>query len=468
MKRNTIVKIILLVFFIVFFTFLFYYFYKPIAEQNKQTEGNNTGNSGLFPLGGTGGNNQNNQQGQGKKPTGQNQTEKDKFQMPRLRQISKIPTAGAFIQKISRTEIFDINKEKKRQDRINLDGEYSEIRFVSMKNNHLYRTYDFTLKNQRITNITIPKIFEALFFDKNHYIVRYINDFDDIKSYSIKISDKTKEEIEEEKQNNKSSKNYKLKKFEGVFLPDNILNLALNKKDKKIFYIKEEQNSESDEKIKGIVSSRQAENKKEIFTSELKEWNLNFNSPNFVLVTTKPAGSADSYSMSINTKNASKKAQSKIKKGLNGLPNYNFTKILYSYKKGDKYVLYIKDVKTQEETEIKSVNSIVDKCVWSKNNIHIYCATTYNITNDNLEDWYKGKIYLDNNGIYKIDSKTGNNIYVFESGNYNQNFDIVDLQLDDLEKYLYFKDKKTDFYWSYKIKEEPKKKKEEENKDKNQ
>ncbi|HIP21686.1 MAG TPA: hypothetical protein EYG72_01905 [Candidatus Pacebacteria bacterium] len=58
----------------------------------------------------------------------------------------------------------------------------------------------------------------------------------------------------------------------------------------------------------------------------------------------------------------------------NGLPNNSFTKILYSGKDfNQKFHLYVYDIKKDELRDLR-VETLVEKCVWSKNNTDAYCG----------------------------------------------------------------------------------------------
>jgi hypothetical protein len=193
-----------------------------------------------------------------------------KEEIPRLRQISDIPTAAAYIQSLTKTELFDINKDRKRNQKLDQDKVYSEIRFVSAKNNYIYNTYDFTLEKHRIANRTIPRVFKAEFFDKNNLILRYKNDFA-VKTYSVTLKEKTEEEIEYEKEKNKGTFDPYLKKFEGIFFPDGIIDIYINKNGKVFYTTFEDPNRKKDGKIHGILANKNSENKTEIFRNSLKE-----------------------------------------------------------------------------------------------------------------------------------------------------------------------------------------------------
>jgi len=99
--------------------------------------------------------------------------------------------------------------------------------------------------------------------------VRYLDNEKNIKSYSVKLQEKTNEELEEEKNkigDKKLKVNTDILKFGGVFFPTNIEDIALLKNSKKIFYLKKE-----DGKTVGITAGSFAENKKQIFKSDLNE-----------------------------------------------------------------------------------------------------------------------------------------------------------------------------------------------------
>jgi hypothetical protein len=137
----------------------------------------------------------------------------------------------------------------------------------------LYHTYDFTNKENRISNITIPKILQVDFFDKNNFLIKYKNEFDVLKTYLVNISDKTEVEVEIEKESNKKdSYDLNLKKFQGIFFPDKISDIYINKKKDLVFYTTfYNTEDEIDGKIHGILTTKSSENKKEIFRSPLRE-----------------------------------------------------------------------------------------------------------------------------------------------------------------------------------------------------
>jgi hypothetical protein len=129
----------------------------------------------------------------------------------------------------------------------------------------------------------------------------------------------------------------------------------------------------------------------------------------------------------------------------NGVPNYSFSKILYSAKDtGGEMKLNVYN-KIDGSVRDLNIKTFVDKCVWSKNNINVYCA----VPDDNIsvyepDLWYKGYTNF-TDSVYKINTETGESELIVDPFEYDQDFDLVKLKLDNNEKYLYFIDSKTDF-----------------------
>gem|GEM_PF-5724063 len=275
-----------------------------------------------------------------------------KYEMPIIRQISNIPTAGAFIQELAREQIYEINGRMKENEKIDNEGIYSEIRYVSMKNNHVYQTYDFTLDSKRISNVTIPKIFDAQFFDIDNYLIRYKNNFNLVKTYSITLSDKVlKYEAEENDLGEK--------RFQGIFLPDNIEDFDILSNQKKIAYIKK---GEYENKV--FLINNKGGNQVEIGSIELNEMNIIFNNPNKLFISNKTANSTNtlSFVLGINDKNL-EIINYPIKAGY-GLPNYDFSKILYSgiNEYSDKFKLFVIS-NNDRSTRIFNSKTLADKCI---------------------------------------------------------------------------------------------------------
>ncbi len=481
MRQGTIVKIILFIFFIIFFGFLFWYFYNPDGETNiGGQEGVNDiaefptvekdvsiwgQTKDFFGMGGNGDDlsqeikisgNPGNESNNSNENNGEGEVDSDiqKIDMPILRQITNFPTAGAIIQTLNDDEYGSLIINDERFRKIP-DGVYSELRSVNMKNNHVYRSFDFTLDNERIINKTQPKVFNTKFLDKDHYLFQYISK-KNVKTYLAKIVQKIESADgynQEEKENNKFL-------LSGSFLEDNIIDFAVFPENKQIFYL-----INSIGGVEGYIVDYNGINKKMVFSSPLKEWNIHWLNKDIIILSTKASSVAYSLAFELNLKDGSfQQLFYKVKAG-NILPNHQNTIFLYSGIFDDKFRTLLM-AKVNRWTEVLDFKTFAEKCLWSNDDTILYCAVPEFIENDSLDKWYKGKINTIDS-IYKLNLLTGQKEQIFSPRNEKEIFDIVDLHLDDKERYLYFRDKKTDFYWSLDL-DQIEKKKQEKNKNKKQ
>ncbi len=457
MKNRSKLKLVLLIFFLILFALLFWFFYHPSQETEKtKTEKKDNWFVNFF-----GDEETPTKIEEGSTPT---KTKKPKYdwevELPLLRQISHIPTAGVFFAPLSVQDLHKINVENNvfnTDHAWKVDDRISEIRYIAMRDGYVYSSYTNTLKDKKITNTIIPKVYRADFWDKNNFLIQYLDGEGKdavIRSYSVRLSEKTDEEILVEQilnENKKIQINKGMLNFNGVFLPAGIQDYSILPNSKFIFYL-----INKDGRTIGIRSDSFGQEKKQIFVSKLHEWNINWKNQNHILLNLKPSSESYTLFWDLNAKTAYKnKILNPVMAG-DGLPNYDFSKIIYSGKKYDgSYLIRVYDLKTKSSKEIK-LSTFAEKCVWSKNNIDFYCAVPNDGVNSNEPDaWYMG--YTDfSDSIYKINALTGEKELIFDSYTYGKNFDIVKLKLDSYEDYLYFIDSNTNFAWSFKLPEEKK------------
>ena len=93
-----------------------------------------------------------------------------------------------------------------------------------------------------------------------------------------------------------------------------------------------------------------------------------------------------------------------------------------------------------------------EKCVWSKDNINIYCGIpTQNISNNSLENWYKGNI-LFSDDIWSINTKTTKIKKIISPSEIEEEgIDIINISITDNNDYLIFMNKKDYTLWGLQI-----------------
>lgn len=316
-------------------------------------------------------------------------------ELPILRKISSAPIAGFFV------------------------GEGFVI-YTDKATGHIYEANTGTISQKRLSNTTIPKIYESIWLNNNSFIFRYLDVNDNIKSFYAEISE-----------NNE---------IEGVFLQDNIKQVV--SAGNQIFYLLADSSGS-----RGITSDLDGDNKELIFNSFLTEWLVQRPQKGILTFTTKPSANVFGYLYFFNTNNGSMDKILDNIKGLTTLTNKNKTKILFSESARNTFTLNVYDVVENTVNKL-TIQTLPEKCVWSNDNENIYCGVPKIIEKGNYPDvWYQG-INSFSDEIFKIDTEN-NSIELVNS--LENTTDLIELSLDPEEKYLYFINKKDLSLWGIQL-----------------
>lgn len=353
--------------------------------------------------------------------------EEDNAELLSLRKIASIPVSGL--------SVFE-NKDKN-----------TIIRFISRENGHIFETLINSNTQKRISNTTILRIRDAFWLsDNNSFITRFINNEDDeIDTFyaEIKTKENTKEKTDiqgEETSNTEGS-------LEGTFLQNGIIELALSKSKKKIFYL-----APSGSGTVGIISEPDGNKKVQVFNSPISEWRIQWPKGDKIAFTTKPSANIPGFMYLLNTNTEKFEKIISDKKGLTTLINEERTKALFSHNTAGKLLLSILDIKSKEIKELP-VWTIAEKCIWSNINSNIiYCAVSNTIpVGENLDLWYQGFISF-SDSIWTIDTETQTANMLMNPEDYiGESIDMTDLTLSPNEDYLFFIDKEDSNLWQLKI-----------------
>ncbi len=335
--------------------------------------------------------------------------------IPNLRQISIVPTAGAIAFSTG-------------------NGSTTAIRYTERGTGHIYQATSNSLNQTRISNITVPKIYEALWIKNDSFIIRYANDDESsIESYSgqvIPIRNATSTQLVDAIQTT----------IAGNFISKDIKQISVSPKKDLIFY-------------DGIISKIDGTKKVEIFNSPFKNWLSQWFSDNNILITTKPSGESFGYAYFLNTKTGKyDKVMGEIR-GLTTLANVDGSKILYSQSDQNDFSIGLYTVKTAKK-EALLLKTFPEKCVWGNAvKTDIYCANpTFSKQAEYPDDWYKGKVHFSDD-IWKLDTLTGELTQLAKLKDLtNQEIDVVNLSLDEKDNYLIFINKNDLTLWSLKVK----------------
>lgn len=317
--------------------------------------------------------------------------------------------------------------EEKIQTQNNIFENTPFIRYINKSNGSIY---NINLKNKiknMVSGSVIPRIHES-FLGANGYglIYRYLswNNDNTISTFVSMIGAK-----------------------EGEFLENNIIDMSLSKDKNKYFYL-----VKTNEGVIGYIKNFTNQNKTEVFVHPFSEWISQWVNDQKIYLTTKASYLSKGIIFEYDISNK------KLTKILNG--NYGFTtlasqdgtKILFSeQKEGEGVSLKIFNIEENKTIETK-LKSLPEKCIWSKNNIYIYCAVPNKIKSTSLPDeWYQGLVSFEDSFI-KIDSNSGIYETIFNSETLTP-VDAINLFMSHDEKQIFFTNKKDYTLWGLKIEE---------------
>lgn len=399
MSRKTflIITSVLLTFLIVLVGY-----YLIVQNGEVGPDGKRTGFRSFFPFGGSG-----NGTTTPREVVSEEIPPENKNFGQKLRKISSEPVAGA--------GILDVK-------------EGSIIRYIEKATGHIYEVELFSPRQDRISNTTIPLVYDAVWGNKNSSLLtRYLKDDDrTIDSYALTI-----------KENSSSTEST----VSAISFPINISDVS--SRDNSIFYLEQKENSST-----GFIANFNGTGKKQIWNSEIKELLSQYVNPKTVILTTKPAKNIPGYAYSIDTGNGQTKKVLGGIEGLSVLSNDDLSQILY-IKQQNGLQMSVFDPKSKLSAPV-SPATFPEKCVWSKKDKSIlYCAVPQDfLSEDSLTNWYQGAIsFIDD--IWRYDTKNNTSSIILSL--YNESGEVIDLTkiaLSDNEQYLIFVNRIDDSLWS--------------------
>lgn len=358
--------------------------------------------------------------------------------IPKLRQISDVPTAGTdFIvtpvyeelpKNIEPTDSSATStktatkKIAKKLPKI-IDTK-TTIRYIERGTGHIYETATSTLEKTRISNTTEPKIYEAYFTDKgDNLILRGLIGSSDIVSTryaSLVLA---------------STSDGDVKNMEIKDLPIQMSQIAISPSKTQLFSVMESG-------IRGLLSKIDGGSTVGLFDTPYKEWIPAWPEEKNILLTTKASAFAPGFSYLLNTQTKGVTRIIGNIYGLTALISPDLSKVIYSSSERGTFTLNYFDRREDTISEL-SFKTLPEKCIWSKKeNAVLYCAIPENIAFSTYPDvWYQGLINF-SDSIWKIDIGTGEARLIMniqeESG---EVIDVTNLYLSPSDDYLLFTNK---------------------------
>jgi len=338
----------------------------------------------------------------------------------RLRLISEEPVSGA-------TTLL-----------IETIGQPEEIvRYNERETAHVFDVELTDLEKERISNTTIPHIYESLWTsDGSRVMLRYLNDNNQtITTYSAGL-------VEEEERTGEQTP-YRL---EGNFLQNDIVDLVVSPDTSEIFWI-----TKTLQESQGVVSNPDGTNSRVLFVSPFTEWLPEWHATNTLTLTTKASGHVSGFSYAVPRSTGELNRVIGEVTGLTTLTSPSGQYVLYS--EGDTRSLstHLLNTETGDSSEL-SISTLPEKCVWESDDA-LYCGVPTTLTAHVYPDaWYQGKV-LFNDTLYFINPETGRANFLYSPE--KRDGEIIDVYKPFLAEggnYLIFNNKHDMSLWAFTIK----------------
>lgn len=376
-----------------------------------------------------------------------NQNESKAVVIPDLRQIYSSPVSGVsfftkdiFATTSAITESSTIavgttstvsTKVIKPAER-KLLGKMEIIQFLDRANGHMYETATSTLELTKVSNTTVPKVYEASILTRETVLMRGLyNKTDVIETKYGKQILLTPTSTE--------------KTLLTQTLPQDMREMAISPNKTRIFYIQ-------NKNPLGVISNVDGTSAVTAFESAFKEWLPAWPTEKTITLTTKPSSFVPGFMYTLNT---STRALQKVMGGIMGLTTLmspDGRKVLYSQSSGGSPNLYIQNLNDGSNRNL-FFRTFSEKCTWSKKEIDIvFCAVPQDVAFGDYPDaWYQGLIFFTDD-IWRINTKTGETKLIAKLNQLsNDAIDVVNPTLNTLETHMVFNNKIDLSLWSLKI-----------------
>lgn len=385
-------------------------------------------NRGFFPFGQGGEGGENSATTTENIGNGNNQPVDNNTPLPILREISTTAVSGAHTI----------------LDKVN---EVTFIRFLERKSGNIFETTTATNNLTRITNTTILKVQDVAWAsDGNSLILRYEGESADgaLSGNIVSFYGKTATSST----NSATVSSGGETTLEGIFLPGNIIGIAVSPDKKHIFTL-----NDTGTGTEGFVSNFNSSGKKQIFSSPLHEWQVAWPEEKTITITSNASAKTQGYMYALDATLGKMTTLLGNKKGLVTRMSPDGKKILYSeYISGRGMVLSVYDRNDNTDTVIP-LGTFPDKCTWArKNPTTIYCGVPKSsLLGTQPDDWYQGLTSF-SDSIWSIDATSGVVDMIVDLETITgKGMDVSSPFLDDNDAYLFFTNKNDLHLWSLKV-----------------
>ena len=306
------------------------------------------------------------------------------------------------------------------------------VRFVERITGNIYQVDPEKIESVRVTNTTIPGVYEAV-WNKNatRVVLRYLDENDVIKTFNAHIVSGTS-----------------ISTLDGRFLPDDIDFFTTDDNGENIFYT-----IRGDRETLLKKSSFNDSGVETVYRSFLHELFYEITNSGKIFFTTKASGLVTGLVYSLD--GGGNAVPEKILGGILGLTVNTSPygdRILLSQSTSGGFGLFLFELKTRD-MRLFSVTTLPEKCVWSHVNRNIvYCGVPNLIQKDLYPDsWYQGKISF-SDSVWEIDvSRDITRLLADLRQERDFTIDMVNPAISESGEYLFFINKRDSSLWSLRL-----------------
>ncbi len=342
------------------------------------------------------------------------------------------------------------------------------IRYIDRSTGNLYEANDDTLSILRISNKTIPKVYEAYFDQKGeNVILRGLRqDSDVIETLYASLRPKvffsatsTVSTVSNLKVGTSTASTTKITTASAATstekelvitstFPFNIKDISVSPLLNQVYYL-----TYTDSTSEGTVANIDGTKRISLLSSPIREWLPQWATNGIINITTKASYYADGYSYALDPKTGRTRKLFGGIQGLTTLMSTDGAHILYSRSQDGGFRTYVYDTKTKESKPF-FLTTLPEKCVWGRKNKNlVFCSVPTSIAQNTYPDvWYKSRVSF-SDVIWKVDLDTGQSIVLSnlpkEAG---EEIDGVNLKVNAEDGYLTFMNKKDLSLWGLDVK----------------
>jgi len=306
------------------------------------------------------------------------------------------------------------------------------VRYVERTTGNVYESNPEEVETTRITNTTIPGVYEAVWNkDADAVILRYLDENDVIKTFNARIVSGSA-----------------LSVLDGRFLPDDIDFLTVDDNGENIFYT-----IRGDRETLLKKSAFNGTGVEIVYRSFLHELLFEITQTGKIFFTTKASGLVSGLVYKLDAKDGA--LPEKILRGVPGLTvNTNPSGGRFLLSRGfDGGIELFSFVPETREVRLVSVTTLPEKCAWSPTRSDIvYCGVPNIISKEIYPDsWYQGKVSFSDN-IWEIDVSrdTTRKLTSLDSES-DFAIDVINPAISEFGEYLFFINKKDSSLWSLRL-----------------